>query len=216
MISPTNGAVLPRPEVTVIGTIDPTATLKIQGESVTVTNGFFEIIILAFEGENTLSLEAEDAAGNTYTEDLTFTVDTVDPMLDITMPEEDDVTTNEVRYVIEGTTGFDLGGSWVVSARTVLVNGLGYTEVFDEDAGEVIPVLIQVDDQGNFQIPVDLLEGRNEFTIEAMDEVGNKASTTVTVRLDTNAPTLVMYIDPVFRNDAGDLVSHAFTVNITG
>jgi hypothetical protein len=217
VISPSNGAVLPRPEITVIGTIDPTSILKIQGETVTVTNGFFEIVILAFEGENTLTLEAEDAAGNVYEEDLTFTVDTRDPMLDITMPDEDDVTTNEVRYVIEGTTGFeDLGGSWVVSAGTVLVNGLDYTEVYDEDSGEILPVLIQVDDQGNFQIPVDLLEGRNEFTIEALDEVGNKASTTVTVRLDTVAPTLVMYIDPVFFDKQDDLVSHAFAVNITG
>jgi hypothetical protein len=217
VISPTNGAVLPRPEVVVIGTIDPTATLKIQGESVTVTNGFFEIIILTFEGENTLLMEAEDAAGNTYRESLTFTVDTIDPVLDITMPEESDVTTNEVRYTIMGTTGYeDLGGSWQVSANRILVNGLPYTEVYDEEAGEVLPVLIQVDDQGNFEIPVDLLEGRNEFTIEALDDVGNKASTTITVRLDTVAPTLVMYIDPVFFNKDDELVSHAYTVNITG
>jgi hypothetical protein len=217
VISPSNGAVLPKPEVTLIGTIDPTSTLKVQGESVTVTNGFFEIVILAFEGENTLHLEAEDAAGNTYEEDLTFTVDTQDPVLDITMPDSDDVTTNEVRYTIEGTTGFeDVGGSWVVSARTILVNGLDYTEVFDVDAGQILSILIQVDAQGNFQIPVDLLEGRNEFTIEALDEVGNKASTTVTVRLDTVAPTLVMYIDPVFIDDKEILVSHAFAVNITG
>lgn len=216
VISPANGAVLPRPEVTVVGTIDPTSTLKIQGESVTVTNGFFEIIILAFEGENTLTFEAEDAAGNTYQEDLDFTVDTIDPMLAITVPEEDQVTTNQVRYVIEGTTGVDQDGTWVVTARRVLVNGLAYTEVYDEVTGEVLPVVIQVDDEGNFQIPVDLMEGRNEYTIEAVDEVGNKASTTVTVRLDTRAPTLVMYIDPVFRNDEDQLVSHAYTVNITG
>jgi hypothetical protein len=215
VISPTNGAVLPKPEVTVVGTIDPTATLTIEGESVTVTNGFFEIVILAFEGENTLTLAAEDAAGNFYVEDLTFTVDTQDPFIDITVPEEDDITTNEVRYVIEGTTGMDIGGIWMVSARTVLVNGLPYTEVYDEEAGEALPVTITVDEQGNFQIPVDLLEGRNEFTIEAWDDVGNRASETMTIRLDTVAPTLVMYIDPVFI-DKDELVSHSFTVNITG
>ena len=215
VISPQHGAVLPRPEITVIGTIDPTSTLTIQGESVTVTNGFFEIVILAFEGENTLHLEAEDAAGNTYEEDLTFNVDTQDPVLDITMPDMDDITTNEVRYTIEGTTGLELGGSWVVSARTILVNGLTYTEVYDEETGETLPVLIRVDAEGNFQIPVDLLEGRNEFTIEARDDVGNKVSTTITIRLDTTAPTLVMYIDPVFI-EKDELVSHAYAVNITG
>jgi len=215
VISPRDGSVLPRPEITVIGTIDPTATLKIQGESVTVTNGFFEIVILAFEGDNTLHFTAEDAAGNVYEEDLMFDVDTQDPMLTITSPDEDEVTTNEVRYTISGTTGFDLGGSWVVSAGHILVNGKPYTEVYDEEAGEKLPVLIQVDSEGNFEIPVDLLEGRNEFTIEALDEVGNKASSTVTVRLDTVAPTLVMYIDPVFI-DKEELVSNAYTVNITG
>ncbi|MCJ2539706.1 MAG: hypothetical protein LN414_00370, partial [Candidatus Thermoplasmatota archaeon] len=216
MITPQNGAVLPKPEITVIGTLDPLATLTIQGESVTVVNGFFEIVILAFEGENFLYLVAEDAAGNIYTETLTFSVDTQDPVLDITMPVMDDITTNEVRYQIEGTTGYeDLAGSWIVSAQTILVNGLPYTEVYDEATGETLPVLIQVDYQGNFQIPVDLLEGRNEYTIEARDGVGNKVSTTVTIRLDTTAPTLVMYIDPVFI-EKDELVSHAYTVNITG
>ena len=216
VISPQNGAVLPRPEIALIGTLDPTATLTIQGESVTVVNGFFEIVVLAFEGENFLNMVAEDAAGNIYTESLTFTVDTLDPVLDITMPVMDDITTNEVRYTIEGTTGYeDLAGSWIVSARTILVNGLPYTEVYDEVTGEILPVLIQVDYQGNFQIPVDLLEGRNEYTIEARDGVGNRVSTTVTIRLDTTAPTLVMYIDPVFI-EKDELVSHAYTVNITG
>ena len=216
VITPQNGAVLPKPEISVIGTLDPLATLTIQGESVTVVNGFFEIVILAFEGENFLYLVAEDAAGNIYTETLTFTVDTQDPVLDITMPVMDDITTNEVRYTIEGTTGYeDLAGSWIVSAQTILVNGLPYTEVYDEATGETLPVLIQVDYQGNFQIPVDLLEGRNEYTIEARDGVGNRVSSTVTIRLDTTAPTLVMYIDPVFI-EKDELVSHAYTVNITG
>ncbi|MCK5251837.1 MAG: hypothetical protein KAQ96_02765, partial [Thermoplasmata archaeon] len=42
VISPAFGTILPKPEVTVTGTIDPTATLTIQGEGITVVNGFFE------------------------------------------------------------------------------------------------------------------------------------------------------------------------------
>ncbi len=216
VISPAYGSVLPKPEVTVTGTIDPTATLTIQGESVTVVNGFFELTILAFEGENKAILAAEDAAGNTYEEDLTFTVDTQDPVLVITTPERDGLTVNEARYTIVGSTAMDVGGTMVVTARTVKLNGETFTRIYSEEFDEIIKVDIVVDAEGNFEIPVDLLEGRNEYTITAEDEVGNMVYQTWTIRLDTVAPTLVMYISPITLTEDREIVTNSLTVNISG
>ncbi len=216
VISPTFGAILPKPEVTVTGTIDPTATLTIQGESVTVVNGFFEITILAFEDDNTLYLAAEDAAGNTYEEELNFTVDTKDPVLDILTPEEDGLTVNAPRYVITGSTALIVNEVPIPTARKVKLNGENFTRIYSEEFGDIIKVDIVVDSQGNFEIPVDLLEGRNELTITAEDGVGNMVSVTMTIRLDTVAPTLVMYIDPIILTEDRKIETHALTVNITG
>lgn len=216
VISPAYGAVLPKPEVTVTGTIDPLATLTIQGESVTVVNGFFEITILAFEEDNSLHLAAEDAAGNTYEEYLNFTVDTKDPVLEIFTPEEDGLTVNEARYVITGTTAMMIGTTPVPTAMIVKFNGESFTRIYSEEFDEVIKVDIVVDGEGNFEIPVDLLEGKNEFTITAEDGVGNRAFVTMTIRLDTVAPTLVMYIDPIQFTDDREIQTSALTVNISG
>ena len=218
VISPADKAILPKPEVTVTGTIDPTATLTIQGESVTVVNGFFEITILAFEEENTLHLVAEDAAGNTYEEDLKFTVDTEDPVLEIHTPERDGITVNVARYVITGTTAMMVGEPPVPvpTAGKVMFNGETFTRIYSEEFDEVIKVDIVVDAEGNFEIPVDLLEGKNEFTITAEDQVENKAFVTMTIRLDTVAPTLVMYIDPIQMTEDREIETTALTVNISG
>jgi hypothetical protein len=216
VISPGIDQVLPKPEVTIVGTVDPTATLLIDGEDVTVQNGFFERVILALEGSNSIELMATDAAGNEYSEALTFWVDTIDPVVEISSPIDDSLIVNEARYILEGTTAFtDVGGTRVVSATMVLLNGEPYTYV-DDGTGQVVRMDIELDPEGNFAIPVDLLEGKNEFVIEVQDDVGNKATETRMLRLDTSAPTLVMYISPIAVDEDGTIVSHAFTVNITG
>jgi len=216
VISPAYDSVLPKPEVTLTGTIDPTATLTIQGEGVTVVNGFFEITILAFEGENTLHLAAKDAAGNIYEEDLEFSVDTQDPTLKIFTPTIDGITVNEARYVITGSTAMMVGETPEPTAMKVKYNDETFTWIYDEEFDEVIKVDIVVDAEGNFEIPVDLLEGKNEFTIMAEDGVGNMAFATMMIRLDTVAPTLVMYIDPIQLTEERDIETNALTVNISG
>ncbi len=215
VITPRAEQILPKPEVTIVGTVDPTATLTIDGEDVTVQNGYFERIILALEGRNTVPLVATDAAGNVYEENLVFTIDIDDPMVTITRPQEAGMIVNEVRYTIEGTVAYtDDTGAVVVTATSVLLNGAPYTYI-DDGTGQVVRTDIELNADGTFAIPVDLLEGKNEFTIEVRDEVGNRATTTRTIRLDTRAPTLVMYISPILIKEDG-VFTNALTINITG
>ncbi len=211
VISPRNEEVLPRPEVTIVGTVDPSVTLLVDDEDVTIQNGYFERVILALEGRNVIELKAIDAAGNQYVEQLVIHVDTEAPRVMITAPEETEVMVNAPRYYINGTVKFDN----VVTAERVLLNGLDHTFI-DDGTGQLVRTPIELDANGDFSIPVDLLEGRNEFTVEVQDAVGNKATASTIVRLDTHAPTLVMYIDPVRRTDEGYWESPSLVVSITG
>jgi hypothetical protein len=211
VISPTNEEVLPRPEVTVVGTVDPTVTLLVNDEDVTIQNGYFERVILALEGRNVIELKAIDAAGNEYVEQLVIHIDTEAPRVMITAPEETEVMVNAPRYYINGTVKFDN----VITAERVLLNGLDHT-LIDDGTGQLVRTPIDLDANGDFSIPVDLLEGKNEFTVEVQDAVGNKATASTMVRLDTHAPTLVMYIDPVIRTEEGMWESPSLVVNITG
>ncbi len=210
VISPSAGAKLARPEVTIIGTVEPTATLLIEGEDVTVQNGYFERTILAVEGRNNIVVNAMDPAGNSYEETLVIFIDTQEPKVMLTAPEEDNMLVTTNMFSINGTVAVqNPQGQTVVTATKILLNGLDYTVI--EDAR--VPIALSED--GTFSISVELMEGRNEFTVTVMDEVGNRATASRTVRLDTHAPTLVAYFDPVNR-EATVVTSPASTVNIAG
>ncbi len=214
VISPSPGAKLARPEITLVGTVEPGATLLIADEDVTVQNGYFERTILGLEGENKISLNATDAAGNVYLETLIVYVDTKEPVVTITAPTAGQVIVKGTRFFINGTCAVLQQGVEVKTATRVLLNGLPYT-VIDDGTGQQVRMTITMAQNGSFSIPVDLLEGKNEYTVTVEDEVGNHATASRTIRLDTHAPTLVVYIDPVSRK-AGVLESTSQTVNITG
>jgi len=214
VISPLPGARLARPEITVVGTVEPGATLLIADEDVTVQNGYFERTILGLEGKNEITFNATDAAGNVYLETLVVYVDTGLPVVTITAPTAGQTIVKGTRIFINGTCAILQQGVEVKTATSVLLNGLPYT-VIDDGTGQQVRVTITMAQNGSFSIPVDLLEGKNVFTVTVEDEVGNRATESRTIRLDTHAPTLVVYIDPVTR-EKGVLTSTSQTVNITG
>jgi hypothetical protein len=215
VISPTEGALLAKPEVTIIGTVEPTAMLLIADEDVTVQNGYFERTILCLEGRNDILLSATDLAGNVYNETVVVFVDTEDPAIKITAPSLGTVIVKEKRFFINGTCAVKLtDGTTKVTASRILLNGLPYT-LIDDGTGQLMRQPISIAENGTFSIPVDLLEGKNDYTVEVQDAVGNGATASRAIRLDTRAPTLVVYIDPLVR-EKGKLTSPASTVNITG
>jgi len=215
VISPTEGALLAKPEVTIIGTVEPTATLLIADEDVTILNGYFERTILCLEGRNDILLNATDLAGNYYVETIVVFVDTEDPVIKITDPAVNTVIVKEKRYYINGTCAVKMtDGTTKVTGSRILLNGLPYT-LIDDGTGQLMRQSISIAENGTFSLPVDLLEGKNDYTVEVQDAVGNGATASRAIRLDTHAPTLVVYIDPLVRKD-NKLTSPASTVNITG
>ena len=211
--APLDGERLSRPEVTVKGTVEPGVQLFVMDEDVETGNGYFERVILALEGENEIILKAIDPAGNEYTETVTIFVDTVPPVLIITDPVLDMITVGERRFYINGSIGLNENGE--LTDDRLLLNEYGFTTLYDE-TGVRMRVPIEIAADGTFTISVDLEQGRNDLTIEVLDPVGNVARATRTVYLDALAPTLVLYMDPVMRDDAGEFYTHALTLNLTG
>jgi hypothetical protein len=209
---PVQGEILPRPEVTVVGTAEPTAMVYVNDELVTLQNGYFERVILAVEGEDyDIVVRAYDLAGNEYNETITIFVDTEEPYVEITKPTEDAEPVNIARYIVEGNVVFEEE----VTAEIVLLNGLPYT-LIDDGTGHLMRVPIELAEDGTFSIPVDLMEGMNNLVVEALDAVGNRATASRVIQLDTKAPTLVLFIDPMVRTAEGDMRSPARTVSISG
>jgi hypothetical protein len=211
--APLDGDRLARPEVTVKGTVESGVKLFVQDENVGTGNGYFERVILAIEGENEIILKAIDPAGNEYTEVITIFVDTVPPVLTITQPTLDMIITGEHRFYINGSIALDEGG--VLTDDRLLLNGYTYTTLYNEE-GLKVRVPLQIHEDGTFSITLDLEQGRNDFAIEVLDPVGNTVRVSRTVYLDAIAPTLVLYMDPIMRDELGEFYTNALTLNLTG
>lgn len=119
------------------------------------------------DGSHTIYINAKDHDGNAAAQKtVTFTVDTVAPVLNITSPEEG-MKTNEDSVTVSGTTN-DITSSPV----TVTVNGE--------------PVVVQ--SNGSFSTTVELDEGENTITVIATDSAGKNNTVVRHVTKDTGAP----------------------------
>ena len=87
--APVSGGITKTAQVTVAGTISkPFTSATINGTTVTVTDQTFNFLYTLQEGENTLTVEATDRAGNTGSAAVTKTLDTQLPVLTIQTPAE--------------------------------------------------------------------------------------------------------------------------------
>ena len=195
--SPQPDVTFAHPEITVEGTTEATARLFLNDEDVTLQNGYFERVVLGIEGMNTIVLRIIDIAGNVYEESIIVYVDTEPPFIEITNPIQEITTINTQTITLEGTVYHD----GVVTTDSIVING------------EEFPLTDPIG--GTFSIPLDLIEGKNEITVEVMDGVGNLATQTREVWLDTTPPSLVLEIEPMSWTD-GLMTSPAPVVNITG
>lgn len=154
--------------------------LKVDNKSVTleapttVTNGFkftYTANGLA-DGVHNITIDASDNDGNAATTfTRSFTIDTVPPTLNVTVPT-DNLATNANSVIVEGTTN-DVTSSPVTVA--ISVNGV--------DAGAVT-----VGTNGAFTKTVTLENGENEIVIVATDAAGKSTTIKRNVLFDTAAP----------------------------
>lgn len=195
----------------VVGTVDPTAVLRLDGEVVTTSNGIFMVSISVAEGDNTIVLWAVDGAGNEHTLELGFSVDTEAPHLAVTAPGADPEMVTASRYTIRGSV---MEGD-TVTATTLLLDGHPYT-LIDDGGGSQTRVDLAIGQDGTFEIPVDLADGMNELTVTVLDGADNAASMTVRVVLDTQAPLLTVVVDPSRTTEEGALETWDRNLHLSG
>ncbi|HYS70908.1 MAG TPA: Ig-like domain-containing protein, partial [Thermoplasmata archaeon] len=169
--SPSTGLLTNRPLVTVTGTVDPAASVVVNGFVVANAGGTFSVPMPLAEGANTIRATATDPAGNTASATITVTLDTRAPNLVLTTPQNlgngGFVITNNNAVAIAGTT--EPGASVTINA---------------------IPV--PVGPTGAFTYTITEPDGYHTFTIVATDAAGNVASTSITVAVDTTPPPLAV------------------------
>jgi hypothetical protein len=95
---------------TIVGTMtrEPIADIYINGQWVE-NPGVFQREVVLQEGENVIEIKAIDMVGNENVKYVTIVRDTVEPELELTAPEVDDIITNNptvsFRGYVEGSTG---------------------------------------------------------------------------------------------------------------
>ena len=135
------------------------------------------------DGEHTIAINVKDNDGNSAVQKtVTFSIDTVAPVLTIDSPVDGDIT-NNASVVVSGKTN-DATSSPV----TVTVNGASVT----------------VNTDGTFSKTVALTEGANTITVVATDSAGKSTTVTRTVTLDTGAPSFVSVTITPNPVDAGN------------
>jgi RHS repeat-associated protein len=158
--------------ITVTGTVDDdTATVEVNGVAATVAAGTFTATgVTLTEGANTITATATDPTGNKGTASVSGTLDTTAPVIDITDPT-DNFLTSQATITVSGTVNDN--------TATVNVNGIAATVNNNTLTAE----------------GVTLAEGANTLTATATDPAGNQGTTSVSGTLDTTPP-IVAITDP--------------------
>jgi hypothetical protein len=155
--------------VSVSGVTEETARLTVNGYEVEVNGTEFSVSFNVDEGTVHFEILAFDRAGNPTSTVVTVHVDHTPPEVEILEPTEN-LTLSDPDIMVNGYVRD-------ASPVTVTVNG--------EEAG--------VGGSG-WYLRVHLDEGWNDIVVEARDKVGNYASSTISVLVDTRAPTANVYL----------------------
>jgi hypothetical protein len=158
------------PQVGIRGTMEFGASVTVNGRRVIlpgIADNFSTLYFLS-PGNNTISVEATDAAGNVNTVQRSFILDLDPPAFWVLYPPEG-LIPNEAQLgiVLEAEAGTNLtvgNATYAVPGRT----------------GEIV----------NFSVNYSLQEGTNTILLSCRDAAGNTFSQGRQVTLDTTAPAL--------------------------
>jgi nitrogen fixation protein FixH len=168
--SPGDGTLSRGGSVHVIATADADARVMVNGMPV-ANDGSIDHFLFLGEGENVIRVTAVDAAGNSATDSITVTVDSIAPTVTITSPQEPSVTIASQTIQLEGTVTGDVS--------TLTVNGQDVT-VADGDFSTIVTLT----EEGATRVPV-----------VATDAAGNYQQVFVTVDAFWTPPTLEVDMD---------------------
>lgn len=167
VVSPAEGLLTNQKTLTVSGTTEAGATVTVQGSQVSVgSDGSFSTTRTLSEGGNLVEVKATDVAGNSRTIQRTVTLDTVNPTLALSEPQENLLTNNkEVR----------VSGTVEVGAR-----------LFVQQSEETPNA------DGTFSVLLTLPEGLHTVEVKAEDAATNQTLLTRKVTVDTTPPEVAI------------------------
>lgn len=169
--SPSNGQTisLSTTSVTVIGsdsdTLSGVAGVTCNGGAATLSGSKFACPVSLTQGSNSISIQANDVAGNSTSSPLTL-VFAPAPQVTITSPANLSVT-NITPVTVTGTVSGP--------TATLTINGISVPQ-----------------GSGSFSIPVPLVEGLNTLTAVATNPSGVTGTVTSQITLDTTPPHITI------------------------
>ena len=170
--SPTEGAWINNPKVTIEGQAPTGVVLKINNQTIPgAPDGSFRYDLLLNEGDQTIQMTATDDVGNVTTVERTVHVKTSGPRLEVNII--DGASFSDPALQLTGVTS--PGAVVLVNQREIGVGTLG-----------------------DFQTTVSLLEGDNLIDVTARDQAGN--TTNLTRRVRFAVPTDPSGLDLLARN----------------
>jgi len=162
-----------RTEVTIRGEVEVGADLVMNMRPMTVWNGTFETKVPLNEGTNGFRFEATDRAGNVAQVVITVHRDTYDPLLRMVGPYDGAAFNSSAIRVWGMVEEYD---------TVTITLHRPFTDVVD------LPIVPEED--GRFEIWVELEEGANELLVTARDLADNHVTQRRTVILDTRPPVV--------------------------
>ena len=190
-LDPTDGSILSLVSVSVHGLAAGATSVTINGQAASLDNtGLFVSPQIALqEGDNTLQLVAEDAAGNRTLATLRLTRDTIPPTLTITEPAEGAFVSGAELTVI-GTTSDPHLENVRVQGQTATLAG----DTFRRDQVALTP-------------------GANTILVEARDAAGNTTRAERHVILDSEPP-VIRFLESNLEVQEGARFSRAVAITV--
>ncbi|SHJ13401.1 Ig-like domain-containing protein [Desulfofundulus thermosubterraneus] len=155
-------ATVNKAEFTVSGRVSEAATVKVNGEEVTVNEDLtFSTVVTLTEGANIITVEATDAAGNAATPvSINVTLDTTAPAI-----------------TVEGVSNNAFYNAGVTPVVTT------------DDENATVTMTLDGAEYDGSEIAA---EGAHELVVTATDAVGNEATKTVRFTIDLTAPVITV------------------------
>ena len=189
--SPAHGAKTNESKINIAGTTSDNIDISqvtVNNKSAIINSGNFTISNIALdEGENVITAQSTDVAGNIKTTSITVIKDTTAPIITITSPTDD-------SYLATKTISVSGTVSDANEVSSVTVNGLNASvESYNFNANSI-----------------SLSEGENSIKVTAIDELGNRQHSSILVNLDTVAPAVTI------TSPAHGTVTKQSTIDVSG
>jgi DNA-binding MarR family transcriptional regulator len=217
---PTDGHLTNLATLEVVGTLEDGATLTVNGAQADIVAGVFTHQIDLVEGENTITLHAIDAVGNTADLVITVTSDTIRPYLSVDGLVDGRLKARTNDFTLSGNTESGATLTFVLSGTTVIgtvaADGT-FTQTFTIETGRTDLRIFTRDAAGNEETAEAVIvlsapsTGDDEPAIPAATVVAAAGATSIVVMaamatFEVTRYSLILLLLPLYARIRGKAV----------